>query len=112
MRSEYPGEHAKRHAGAFNGKSTILLDDLHNNANCLLLDGAIPSTFIHTKHVSSSGVDTSSVIRVKKASTTCDKDTGIVDIGWPENNEIEKAVIDKLSFAKGATKYVYKVWNI
>ncbi|PPQ75329.1 hypothetical protein CVT25_005119 [Psilocybe cyanescens] len=68
-----------------------------------------PSTFIRTRHASSTGIDTTSIVRVKKAHTTCDKETGEVDIEWPENGRIDNGFIDKNIFASGATKHVYKL---
>ena len=44
-----------------------------------------------------------------KVHTTCDKETGEVEIGWPDNTSLYEGVLWKDIFASGATKNVYKV---
>ena len=39
----------------------------------------------------------------------CDKETGKVEIGWPDNTSLYEGVLGKDIFASGATKNVYKV---
>ncbi|KAF8963109.1 kinase-like domain-containing protein [Flammula alnicola] len=92
--SEYREDvpHQKRHASAY-----------------AVSGGVPPSTFVRTKHASNSGVDTSTVIQLKKAHTTCDKETGEVEIGWPENGQVYEGLLGKEVFASGATKNVYKL---
>jgi len=45
-----------------------------------------------------------------KAHTTCDTETGEVEIGWPDNTSLYEGVLGKDIFASGATKNVYKVF--
>jgi hypothetical protein len=44
-----------------------------------------------------------------KAYTTCDTETGAVEIEWPDNASLYESVLEKEIFASGATKNVYKV---
>lgn len=99
----------------FKSVPLFTLVGLHDRGYCLhtnLRPGGIPpSTFVRTKHASNSGVDTSTVIQLKKAHTTCDKETGEVEIGWPENGQVYEGLLGKDIFASGATKNVYKVFS-
>jgi len=71
--------------------------------------GIPPSTFVRTKHAGSSGVDSSTVIWLKKAHTSCSRKTGEVEIGWPENGPILEGLLGKEVYASRTTKNVYKV---
>ena len=58
-----------------------------------------------------SSVDTSTVVQLKKAHTTCNVETGEVEIEWPENSTLCEGILGKEVFATGATKNVYKVFS-
>ena len=59
-----------------------------------------------------SSVDTSTVIQLKKAHTTCNAEAGEVEIEWPENAMLCEGILGKEVFASGATKNVYKVFSL
>ena len=74
------------------------------------LGGVTESTFVWTNRTNIAAVDTSSVVHLKKAHTTCDTETGEVEIVWPDNAGVHEGVLGKDVFASGATKNVYKVF--
>ena len=78
---------------------------------CLSLGGRIESTFVRTSRADNSSVDTSTIVQLKKAHTTCDAETGEVEIEWPENLTLCEGILGKEVFASGATKNVYKVFS-
>ena len=55
-------------------------------------------------------MDASVVVQLKRAHTTCDAETGAVEIEWPENAPLCEGVLGNEVFASGATKNAYKVW--
>ncbi|KAF8901850.1 kinase-like domain-containing protein [Gymnopilus junonius] len=71
--------------------------------------GPMESTFVRTNHANLPAVDASTVIHLKKAHTTCDPETGEVEIVWPDNSDMYEGVLGKDVFATGATKNVYKL---
>lgn len=96
----------KRHAPPNAGEPYIC-------GSCILfivhLGGVIESTFVRTNRANIAAVDTSTVVHLKKAHTTCDAETGEVEIVWPDNAKVHEGVLGKDIFASGATKNVYKV---
>jgi hypothetical protein len=69
------------------------------------------STFVRTNRINNATVEASTLVQVKKAHTTCDRETGQVEIVWPDNAAVFEGVIGKDIFASGATKKVYKVFH-
>ncbi|KAF6752681.1 kinase-like domain-containing protein [Ephemerocybe angulata] len=73
------------------------------------------SSFIPSRPSSSltsaSGVErnVSHSIVITKAASTCSEDTGEVDVSWPENGDQVTAIIHSTLFAKGRTKFVYRM---
>jgi hypothetical protein len=63
---------------------------------------------VRTSRASASG-GASTTIHFIKAHTTCDSETGQVDILWPEDAEVLEGQLGKDLFASGATKEVYQV---
>ncbi|KAF8810882.1 hypothetical protein BYT27DRAFT_7209052 [Phlegmacium glaucopus] len=59
----------------------------------------IESTFIRTSHTNNSSIDASTVVQLKKAHTTCNTETGEVEIEWLENASLHEAVLGKEVFA-------------
>jgi hypothetical protein len=79
--------------------------------NILYIGGRIESAFIRSSRSNNSTVDTSIIVQLKKAHTTCNAETGEVEIEWPENASLYDGVLGKEIFASGATKNVYKVFS-
>lgn len=77
--------------------------------NCKL-GGVTESTFVWTSRANTAVVDASTLVQIKKAHTTCNKETGEVEIVWPDNTAVYEGVLGKDVFASGATKKVYKVF--
>ena len=59
------------------------------------LGGVIESTFVRTNRTNITAVNTSTVVHVNKAHTTCDTETGEVDIVWPDNAGVHEGVLGK-----------------
>jgi len=75
------------------------------------IGGRIESTFVRSSRSNNTTVDASTVVQLKKAHSTCNADTGEVEIQWPENASICEGILGKEIFASGATKNVYKVFS-
>ncbi|EDR04435.1 uncharacterized protein LACBIDRAFT_330566 [Laccaria bicolor S238N-H82] len=73
----------------------------------LIVGGALESTFVRTNRTYVA-IDTS-VVQLKKAVTTCNAETGEVEIAWPDNLAACGGILGKEIFAHGATKNVYKL---
>ena len=67
--------------------------------------------FVRTSRTDNAQVDASVIVQLKRAHTTCDAETGAVEIEWPENAPLREGVLGNEVFASGATKNVYKVWS-
>ena len=68
------------------------------------------SKFVRSNRSNTTGIDATTIVKLKKAHATCNAETGEVEIGWPENAPLHEGVIGKDVFAQGATKHVYKVF--
>ncbi|KIM35059.1 hypothetical protein M413DRAFT_79793 [Hebeloma cylindrosporum] len=68
------------------------------------------SRFIRTNRSVSDGISNSATsIRLTRAHTTCDVETGQVDTAWPDDAEVLNGFIGKSKLATGATKEVYQL---
>ena len=68
------------------------------------------SIFVRTNRAKNATVDATTLVQVKKAHTTCNRETGEVEIVWPDNAAIYEGVLGKDVFTTGATKKVHKVF--
>ncbi|KAF8959843.1 hypothetical protein BDZ97DRAFT_1906085 [Flammula alnicola] len=82
---------------------------LHKRHAILNAGGVTESTFVRTNRSNNAAVNASTVVQLKKAHTTCDMETGEVEIVWPDNMAVCDGVMGKDIFASGATKNVYKL---
>ncbi|PPR01653.1 hypothetical protein CVT24_001540 [Panaeolus cyanescens] len=74
------------------------------------LSGVLQSTFIRTPRPSSGAAPSgTTTVKLLKAHAVCDKQTCAMDISWPADATPFKGMLEKESFASGATKAVHKL---